>query len=435
MTSIDKVYQELTGVNINEQKLLWDERGKGYFGEYLVFKELYSHLNGCCKILMNVNIPTKSGKTTEIDLLLIHETGLYVFEVKHFKGNIYGKSSDQKWTQYFRTSPNSHFYNPVLQNQYHIEALRNKCPNIPIYSFIIFTSPECTLHVKCIESDITVCQLRNLHSCLHILGSRNTILNIQSIDELFCELSVFSPMTNTLVSVDGDTVPLNQYLNTILEDFSNEKENLNNTFNTFKKAERKKTHIVITVSVLVCFAVFALCAFSSLLYGMYAKAQINAAEQSLDEFAQKFERVEDFNNGEIVLAQEIVTSSNIHLEESHDLENAVSFSCSLNWNGLDYGISIGKDAVLIAILNDGSIKECPIYNSTYPYSSDYRLGKSNRGWYSVHSSGDIPCHNFYNISIDEISYIKLSNVDVWIDVNNHPKIISSGQEIELYQAG
>ena len=37
MTDINQLYSDLTGVNIEEQKMLWNERGKGYYGEYLVF--------------------------------------------------------------------------------------------------------------------------------------------------------------------------------------------------------------------------------------------------------------------------------------------------------------------------------------------------------------------------------------------------------------
>ena len=37
---INEVYQKLTGVDINAQTRIWDERGKGYYGEYLVFTEI-----------------------------------------------------------------------------------------------------------------------------------------------------------------------------------------------------------------------------------------------------------------------------------------------------------------------------------------------------------------------------------------------------------
>jgi len=39
--NIDNVYTQLTNVDIEEQKKIWDERGKGYYGEYLLFNHIY----------------------------------------------------------------------------------------------------------------------------------------------------------------------------------------------------------------------------------------------------------------------------------------------------------------------------------------------------------------------------------------------------------
>ena len=103
---INTIYTQLTNVDIERQKQIWDDRGKGYYGEYLLFCELYKSIAGSGKILMNLNVPIENNKTTELDLVLIHETGLYVFEVKHYKGTIYGKDTDPIWTQYFRTVRN-----------------------------------------------------------------------------------------------------------------------------------------------------------------------------------------------------------------------------------------------------------------------------------------------------------------------------------------
>ena len=90
-----KEYKQLTGVDIEAQKRLWDERGKGYYGEYLVFNKLFDAIPGCGKIIMNLQIPGSYGNTTELDLVFIHETGVYVFEIKHYKGTIYGKTEDE----------------------------------------------------------------------------------------------------------------------------------------------------------------------------------------------------------------------------------------------------------------------------------------------------------------------------------------------------
>lgn len=61
MSDLDQIYFDATSVNINEQIDLWDKRGIGYYGEYMLFSDLYKHVNGQCKILMNLNIPVSDG--------------------------------------------------------------------------------------------------------------------------------------------------------------------------------------------------------------------------------------------------------------------------------------------------------------------------------------------------------------------------------------
>lgn len=428
MANIDEVYRNLTNVDIKTQRLLWDERGKGYYGEYLVFKELYPKLTGCCKILMNLQIPTGDGRTTEIDLLLIHETGLYVFEIKHYKGTIYGKTSDQKWTQYFRTAPNSHFYNPILQNQYHIKALQKMFPDIPIHSLIVFTSPECDLRVECNELNVTVCQLGNLYMPLHLLETRNKLFDINRIDGVFNELSSFSPMTAKPVTVDGESVPFHQYINTIVKDFHSEKDNVKNSYLAAEKAERKKTISTITAAAIAIVVCILLSIFACSQYRAYADSQIAAAEQELSEFAQKFEHVEEFNGGDVVISSSLITVSNISIDNATDIADTVNFSCTLIWNGADYGIQLAKDSKYIVILKDGSVKEYDLFNSTFKYSPSYRIGKG------AYSKYDLPICEFYKIDVADVAYIKLTNLKIWKYLTNYGKPLFAGYEIELYRA-
>jgi hypothetical protein len=170
MEQIQKVYQKLSGVDIEEQKRIWDERGKGYYGEYLDFEKLFSAVRGHCKLLMNLQVPTLGGKTTEIDLLMVHETGIYVFEIKHYKGTIYGQASEMNWTQYFRTVDNSKFANPILQNDYHIAALRAMFPDAPIYNVLVFTHGDCNLQVEDVRPDVLLTTMaafvRDMHQCV-----------------------------------------------------------------------------------------------------------------------------------------------------------------------------------------------------------------------------------------------------------------------------
>lgn len=434
MADIDKIYHDLTGVDIEMQRLLWDERGKGYYGEYLVFKELYPKLKGYCKILMNLQIPTGDGRTTEIDLLLIHETGLYVFEMKHYKGTIYGKSYEQKWTQYFRTAPNSHFYNPVLQNQYHINALQKMFPGIPVHSFIVFTSPECDLRVECHELDITVCLLRNLYIPLSILETRDKIIDLNRVDGIFQELAVFSPMTAKPVTVDGNTVPFHDYINNIINDFHSEQEKVKNAYLTSVKTEQRKTRAAIITAVIACLACAAVCLFACFQYRAYADNQITAAEQQLNAFAQKFEHVGEYNNGNVILKEGFITASDVHLSKSNDFENTVNLSFTLNWNGETCNAIISRDTKIIVILTDGSVKEYNLKEVTFPYAtSDLYIGKGNV-FYGAYTTYQVPIHELYGIKIGDIAYIKLSGLDIWITTEGSykPVIVGSGYEVRIY---
>lgn len=222
----NKIYTQLTNIDIETQKQSWDDRGKGYYGEYLVFCELYKHLSGMGKILMNINIPTENNKTTEIDLLLIHETGIYVFEMKHYKGTIYGRDTDAVWTQYFRTTKNSHFKNPILQNRYHINALRKIFPTPPIYSIIVFTNDDCTVKVDFDNRINDVCTLNNLP---RVLGNRfkNTQQYFlpEQIDYIFSTLSQYSPMQEPVL-IDTEEKSFYSWIQPTIKQLEIEKKKL-----------------------------------------------------------------------------------------------------------------------------------------------------------------------------------------------------------------
>ncbi len=62
---------------------------KGNYGEYLTFLQL-EKLEGNNKVLCNLYIPKQDGSTTEIDLIMINKSGIYVFESKNYSGWIFG---------------------------------------------------------------------------------------------------------------------------------------------------------------------------------------------------------------------------------------------------------------------------------------------------------------------------------------------------------
>ena len=100
---------------------------KGKIGEAIVsllLKEFTKKHNG--KVINDVIIVDEENKSSQIDHILFHTSGIYVIETKNFSGRIYGKESDKTWTQVLaKGKVKNKFYSPVLQNQKHIERMQN----------------------------------------------------------------------------------------------------------------------------------------------------------------------------------------------------------------------------------------------------------------------------------------------------------------------
>lgn len=117
---------------------------KGRFGEYDTYRCLCP-LEGYKKYLFNCYIPKADGTTTEADIIMIHESGIYVFESKEYSGWIFGTETQWEWTQALPTgrgkSQKEHFFNPIIQNKVHLKWLQlylKDWNNVKFYSYIVF---------------------------------------------------------------------------------------------------------------------------------------------------------------------------------------------------------------------------------------------------------------------------------------------------------
>ncbi len=118
---------------------------KGNYGEFLTFTKL-EKLSDQNKLLTNLYIPRDDGTTTEVDLVMISPTGIYVFESKNYSGWIFGDEKNKNWTQTLENGQKNRFYNPIWQNKAHINALEAvlNLNDDAFKSYIIF-SERCTL--------------------------------------------------------------------------------------------------------------------------------------------------------------------------------------------------------------------------------------------------------------------------------------------------
>jgi hypothetical protein len=119
----------------------------------------------------------KNGSFTQIDLVLATPMGLIVFEVKDYSGWLFGNGRNTYWTQVLSYGKEKYrVYNPVLQNQRHIEELRKASPQfsrIPMFSVVVFYG-NCELkRLDNIPNNTLVIKNSQLHGALKSILENN----------------------------------------------------------------------------------------------------------------------------------------------------------------------------------------------------------------------------------------------------------------------
>ncbi|MFC5370446.1 NERD domain-containing protein [Arcanobacterium bovis] len=126
------------------------DRGKtvdtGEIGEYLIEYALEKgSVPGRYRTFCNIYVPHR-GRMAEIDVIMLHEKGIFVFESKNYSGWIFGSENQTQWTTSQSSSTKHRFYNPIKQNRSHIEALASglEIDRESFHSVIVF-SERCEL--------------------------------------------------------------------------------------------------------------------------------------------------------------------------------------------------------------------------------------------------------------------------------------------------
>lgn len=106
--------------------------------------------------------------TTEIDHIVIGFFGMIVIETKNMAGEIYGDVKAKEWT-HIMGSQKHKMYNPVMQNQAHIDCIRHcfakeKIYNINIDNVVVFANNKAQLFLQ--RGDAVIVKLRQLKKLL-----------------------------------------------------------------------------------------------------------------------------------------------------------------------------------------------------------------------------------------------------------------------------
>lgn len=99
-------------------------------------------------IFHDLYVRKPNGIYSQIDLVVVTSVGVIVFEVKEFSGWIFGNGNHSQWTQVLAYGKEKfRFYNPIMQNNNHIQILKKQLKQfekIPFFSIVVFYG-DCVL--------------------------------------------------------------------------------------------------------------------------------------------------------------------------------------------------------------------------------------------------------------------------------------------------
>ena len=169
----------------------------GFKGEYLTYKALSKYEKDGAKFLYNCYIPKGDDETTEIDVLMLHRTGIYVLESKNYSGWIFGNEKDASWTQTLPNKDKNHFYNPVKQNKTHIMWLNEMLGNDVSTSIIVF-SERCTLKsITLASKNIYVIKRDELKSLMNkLIHEKEDVLSSSDLEMIYAKLKPYTELTD-----------------------------------------------------------------------------------------------------------------------------------------------------------------------------------------------------------------------------------------------
>jgi hypothetical protein len=132
----------------------------GLSGEYNAL-HIIKNIPKSYKIFLNVTI-SHNDKSSETDLIIIGEKGVFIIEVKNHIGVITGKEQEHNWTQFKETKFGGKyinpFFNPTKQVKTHVFRLSEVLKEIHydnwIQGVVYFVNPSAELHIQSYKTPV-----------------------------------------------------------------------------------------------------------------------------------------------------------------------------------------------------------------------------------------------------------------------------------------
>ena len=156
------------------------ELDRGTYSERDLVLRLLKHKIPPEDIFHDLYIETNNNTFSQIDLILLTEVGIIVFEIKDYSGWIFGKGTDQQWTQVLAYGKQKYrFQNPITQNGNHITHLKTRLDqykHLPFYSIIVFYGESVLKNINFVpRGTLIVKSTRIIEAIKTIINENNSI--------------------------------------------------------------------------------------------------------------------------------------------------------------------------------------------------------------------------------------------------------------------
>lgn len=163
---------------------------------YQLMNEL-EHVQGSKKIMMNLKLPVHNEVQT-IDALLLHESGIYVVNVKKKSGWINGREQSIEWIELLHKNRKNVFNNPIHETKRLIHALKDRLPEVDgalFETMVVFTNDCSFQQIEIHSSDVEVLKIAELKKWAAALEGKR--LSDTEIEKLYATLETFTHDINT----------------------------------------------------------------------------------------------------------------------------------------------------------------------------------------------------------------------------------------------
>lgn len=183
------------------------ERGKRQWNIFIpkdeyFEKECFENLSkvygcGLKKILVDILIPNMNGHTTQLDVVFINRSGIYVIECKNYSCVIEGNNTD-KWVRKEFNGKSNKVDNPVIQNTNHVKCLKRLFPSYPDNYFknIVVFANTCKFNYNNdteLPYDTKVINYRSLKpTVINDIKSNDMVFSDEEIYSIYDELSKYA---------------------------------------------------------------------------------------------------------------------------------------------------------------------------------------------------------------------------------------------------